>query len=219
MPAAIPTLDELAAREAALEHDGFGLRIHRALSWLRRAEKAKNAESDDDIAFICQWIAFNAAYAQELAGFSEKETFRQFLERVCALDAEKWLHGIIWRTYSGPIRLLLDNQYVFQPFWDDMNMAPPGEGWRQALEKKRTQVHRALAEQNTALVLFETFTRLYTLRNQLMHGGATWRGSVNRSQVRDGRAILASLLPAMLGIMMAHPQQFQGKPFYPVVQP
>lgn len=216
MPAApLPTLDALAAREATLAHTALGLRLHRAISWLRRAE---NAGKDDDIAFICQWIAFNAAYAQELSGFSEKEAFRQFLEQICGLDAEKWLDGIVWRTYSGPIRTLLDNQYVFQPFWDDMNTEPPGEGWRQALDKKRAQVHRALTEQNTARVLFEVFTRLYTLRNQLMHGGATWQSSVNRPQVRDGRAILASLLPAMLGIMMAHPQHFQGKPFYPVVE-
>ena len=215
MPAAIPTLDELAAREAALEQSAFGLRVHRALSWLRRAEQA---DKDDDIAFICLWIAFNAAYAQELAGFSEKETFRQFLECVCTLDEEKWLHNIVWSTYSNSIRTLLNNQYVFQPFWDAMNGKTPGEDWKQALEKKRTQVQRALAAQDTARVLFETFTRLYTLRNQLMHGGATWQSSVNRPQVRDGRAILAHLLPAVLAIMMAHPQQFQAPPFYPVVQ-
>lgn len=60
--------------------------------------------------------------------------------------------------------------------------------------------------------------RLYTLRNQLMHGGATWNGSVNRSQVRDGRAILDSVLPVILALMMRKPERFQGEPFYPVVE-
>ena len=74
-----------------------------------------------------------------------------------------------------------------------------------------------LTRQDTERVLFEAFVRLYTLRNQLMHGGATWNSSVNRAQVRDGRALLARVLPAMLGVMMDHPAQFEGKPFYPVV--
>ena len=38
------------------------LRIHRALSWLHRAEQSE----DMDGKFIFLWIAFNAAYAQEL---------------------------------------------------------------------------------------------------------------------------------------------------------
>ena len=39
-----------------------GLRIHRALSWLDRAEQAND---DHDAAFIFYWISFNAAYAQD----------------------------------------------------------------------------------------------------------------------------------------------------------
>ena len=73
---------------------------------------------------------------------------------------------------------------------------------------------RALAQQDTDRVLYEVFVRLYTLRNQLMHGGATWNSSVNRAQLRDGRALLARV---MLGVMMDHPTRFDGKPFYPVI--
>ena len=62
---------------------GFSLRVHRALSWLRRAEAAGD---DDDIAFICQWIAFNAVYAQDVDGFSEQQgVFRQLVQQVCDL--------------------------------------------------------------------------------------------------------------------------------------
>ena len=35
-----------------------------------------------------------------------------------------------------------------------------------------------------------TFERLYVLRNQVMHGGATWHSSFNRDQIRDGANIL-----------------------------
>lgn len=93
----------------------FRLRIHRALSWLKKAGQSE----DDDSRFIALWIAFNAAYARELeAGFasSERGNFRQFLQLVCALDKAGRLDKLVWQTFPGPIRLLLDNLFVFQPF-------------------------------------------------------------------------------------------------------
>ena len=55
----------------------LNLRVHRALSWLQRAEQC----SDADGRFVFLWIAFNAAYAQEMphnARLSEHENFREF---------------------------------------------------------------------------------------------------------------------------------------------
>lgn len=222
-----PTLTTLTARhqaQVAQQRTPFTLRIHRALSWLKRAEAA---EDDDDVAFVCLWIAFNAAYAQDLgegagSSTSERLAFRNFMTDVCALDGDKALSALVWQVFPGPIRVLLDNQYVFQPFWDALNN-PRSDGsipghWREAFDEARQRVHRALAQQDTERVLYEVFVRLYTLRNQLMHGGATWNSSINRAQLRDGRALLTRVLPVMLGVMMEHPERFAGKPFYPVVR-
>ena len=224
-----PQLAALVQRHQALvavQRNAFTLRMHRSLSWLQRAQSAGEAGSgDDDVAFICLWIAFNAAYAQDTAGrmdnASERQSFRDFVGQVCRLDADKALPALVWQVFPGPIRILLDNQYVFQPFWDARNN-PRSDGsipthWRDAFDEARQRVQRALAQQDTERVLYEIFVRLYTLRNQLMHGGATWNSSVNRAQVRDGRALLARVLPVMLGVMMQNPVLFEGKPFYPVV--
>ena len=226
-PTAIHSLTTLAKRHQAQvtqQHTPFTLRMHRALSWLQRAEAA---DKDDDVAFVCLWIAFNAAYAQDLddgagGSTSERQAFRNFMGDVCALDQGKALSALVWQVFPGPIRLLLDNQYVFQPFWDALNH-PRSDGslseyWRDAFGEARQRVHKALAQQDTERVLYEVFVRLYTLRNQLMHGGATWNSSVNRAQVRDGRALLARVLPVMLEVMMDNPAQFEGRPFYPVVK-
>jgi hypothetical protein len=43
----------------------LALRVHRALSWLNRAEQFAE---DRDGNFIFPWIAFNAAYATDLDG-------------------------------------------------------------------------------------------------------------------------------------------------------
>ena len=206
----------------AVQRNAFTLRMHRALSWLQRADAEK---ADNDIAFISLWIAFNAAYAQDNGGnadnASERQTFRTFVGEVCRLDADKALSTLVWQVFPGPIRVLLDNQYLFQPFWDAFNN-PRIDGstptyWRESFDDARSRVHRALAQQDTERVLYEVFVRLYTLRNQLMHGGATWNSSVNRAQLRDGRALLTRALPVMLDVMMKNPAEFQGKPFYPVV--
>ena len=55
---------------------------------------------------------------------------------------------------------------------------------------------RLLCDTNQiATVLAIVLARLYTVRNQLIHGGATWQGSVNRDQIRDGTAILNDFVP------------------------
>ena len=223
MPADLHALRQRHQAHITQQRGPFTLRMHRALSWLQRAEAAGE---DDDVGFVCLWIAFNAAYAQDLGrgagGTPEQQAFRNFVGDVCRLDTDKALAALVWQVFPGPVRLLLDNQYVFQPFWDALNN-PRADGsipdhWREAFDEARQRVHRALAQQDTERVLYEVLVRLYTLRNQLMHGGATWGSSVNRAQVRDGRALLRRLLPVLLGVMMDHPAQFEGQPFYPVVK-
>ena len=76
----------------------------------------------------------------------------------------------------------------------------------------------ALEEKKTDKVLTGLFQRLYTLRNQILHGGSTFNSKVNREQVKDGCNILSFLIPVMLEIMMKHHDDIEwGKPFYPVI--
>src|SRR5699024_3358903 len=90
----------LKARQRA-ERGGYpenlNMRVHRALSWLDRAERG----DDPGSRFIFLWIAFNA-----------------FLEKLCELDGEKRLDDLVWSAYPNAIRVLLDNPYVFSCFWD-----------------------------------------------------------------------------------------------------
>ena len=82
--------------------------------------------------------------------------------------------------------------------------------------KEKGAMGSARQEPN-ATVLAILLARLYTLRNQLMHGGATWRGSVNRDQIRDGTAILNDLVPLVIYLLMDNPDEDWGDPCYPVV--
>ena len=49
------------------------------------------------------------------------------------------------------------------------------------------------------------------LRNQLIHGNATWNGQLNRQQVNDGYRLLSALQPVFLSIMMSNPHKDWGR--------
>ncbi len=193
------------------------LRVHRALSWLGRAE----AEDDDlDVRFILLWIGFNAAYAADLdsAFDSERGHFKAFFERLVRLDQEQRIYEAVWGRFSNEIRLLLNNKFVFAPFWANENGVPGNDDWADRLAASQKVVAAAMVKRNTPKILSVMFDRLYVLRNQLIHGGATWHSSVNRDQVRDGAAVMGWLLPIFVDIMMDHPEHEWGMPYYPVVE-
>lgn len=204
-------------KERDNEHPNLRLRIHRALSWLDRAE-----QSDDiDGRFIFLWIAFNAAYATEIDEqwrLSEQEAFKAFLEKLCLLDKDKRIDAVVWQEFSGSIRVLLDNPYVFQSFWDHQSGKIDEATWKSRFADGKKAAHTALSSGNTPILLGVLFNRLYTLRNQLIHGGATWNGAVNREQMRDCAGLLGKLVPVVIQLMMDNPDTLWGDACYPVVQ-
>ena len=198
--------------------ESLGLRVHRALSWLARAEQE---DEDMDARFIFLWIGFNAAYASELedrAQFSERGLFGKFIQRIVDMDQQERLYNLMWREFSQSIRLLIDNPYIYQPFWDYHNGNITEGDWKERFERHKLHAHRALSQHNTSQLLLIVLERLYTLRNQLVHGGATWNSSVNREQLRDGANILHKILPVIIDIMMDSGKTMWGSPCYPVIE-
>ena len=174
-----------------------------------------------DAAFIFYWIAFNAIYAedsQEAEWASERRSFREYFGKIVGLDKDNVVYDAIWERFSHEIRVFLNNRYVFEPFWKFHNGVSGYDEWEDSFDRSKRGAGFALARQDTAAILSILFDRLYVLRNQLIHGGATWRSSVNRDQVRDGRRIVAFLIPRFVQIMVANPQEPWGAPYYPVVQ-
>ena len=212
--------DELKQRhrkERDMQAGDLSLRIHRALSWLKCAEAADEADSR----FIFLWIAFNAAYAQELEQsehLSEQATFRSFLEKLCSLDKAKRIDALVWNSFSGSIRVLLDNPYVFQAFWDFQRGTISEGEWRERFLRGKKSAQLALASGNTPAVLGVMFNRVYTLRNQIVHGGATCGSSVNREQLRDCVNFLGQLVPLIIEVMMDYPDESWGDACYPVIK-
>lgn len=191
-------------------------RMRRADSWLERSEKAasdrKNARTREEETgldcerFIFLWIAFNAAYGPELVDDDDSrewKRFSEFLRKVLRQDQESAIETILWSTYSGPVRILLNNQYVYRPFWNWVRGSERGRNWRERFERDRRAANGRLANSDVHGVLVAVFDRLYVLRNQIFHGGATFASGWGQDQVRDGSRIMAALVPRILEIMRA----------------
>jgi hypothetical protein len=200
------------------QHPNLSLRVHRALSWLQRAEQL---DEDVDGRFIFLWIAFNAAYATEIDEryrASEQATFRAFLQKLISLDGRARFESLVWTQFPGAIRTLLDNPYVFQDFWNHQKGELSELAWKERFDTANRAARSALGSRDTVTVLSVVMNRTYTLRNQLVHGGATWQSEVNRAQVRDCVNLLAQLVPLIIETMMDNPLTLWGDACYPVVK-
>lgn len=236
--------DLRAAVEARFDEypEPYRVRLHRALSWLARAERET---ADPDARYLFLWIAFNAAYAQDYGHRDrrdgeggERGLAEVFFERVLAVDTGHRLHGCLQALYSGPVHRLVDNLYLFQPFWEAVRGLDPWQpqlsaqaedtavAWLRrepprcfgGLRGARQRATEALLTRQTGLLLEVVFDRLYVLRCSLMHGGATWDSQVNRQSVQDGVLVLGELLPVLLQLLIEHPALDLGPLAFPVVR-
>lgn len=195
------------------------LRTHRAISWIKRSEMC---EGDDDAKFIFLWIAFNSAYADEIRfkdnNSTERRSFKTYFKKIVDLDIDHRISNALWKRFSGPVRLLMESPYTFKDFWQYHNGVSGFENWRNSFVNDKKKFITAFERNENVKVLVHVFDRLYTLRNQLVHGGSTWNSHVNRTQVKDGAEILGFLLPIFVDLMMDNPEDDWGMPFFPVVE-
>ncbi len=199
----------------AVAPEDFRVRTHRAISWLARSEKEK---ADPDVRFLLLWISFNAAYAREFGTEqSEREQVRQFFGRVLEADAEKRLHNLLFQRFSGPIRTLIENRFVFEPFWRALREHDSSDRWEQSFASAKRLATTAVVSGDTPTLISVVMDRLYVLRNQLVHGGATYESKVNRQQVADGAAILGDIVPLVLSLMLDAHTLGYGAIEYPVL--
>ena len=134
-----------------------------------------------------------------------------------SVDRDKAIYNLIWHNFPNSIRLLIDNRYVFQPYWDHVNGLLTEEEWTDKFRRSRIAANKALGRMNTEKVIGIAFSRLYVLRNQILHGGSTWNSRVNRSQVNDGAKFLGQVVPLMIYLMMENPDVHWGEPCYPAM--
>jgi len=196
------------------QEKSLSIRIHRSLSWLKKAEQ----ETDNDAKFIFLWICFNAAYAGDFGQqLSERGRFKDFIQKLVDRDKDKQLYDLLFKEFTGSIKELISNKYIFEPFWKALREHDASNQWEERLQKSVYFATKVIDEKKTELLLSVVFDRLYVLRNQLIHGGATWQSELNRVQLKDGTKMLGKLIPVILSIMIEETELGMGDIMYPVI--
>ena len=225
-----PSFEQLDRRRLEIwprrVEDSIALRMRRATSWLQRAELAMDAMEveDYDAACIFYWIALNAAYAQDIPlglargrTWTETDEFKAFADKVFARDTGNSLAKLVFDVSRKAILRLTEDVYLYKGYWLSRNGVYSGQGWRSRFEKECISARQHLMRGDYRLVreiLPVIFDRLYVLRNQLVHGGATWRSSVNRTQIETGATVLATIVPSIISIMLENSSEDWGPCFY-----
>lgn len=210
------TLTELLNKFETIKKDiptTVNLRSYRCLSWLKKAD----ASTDDiDIKFISLWIAFNAVYAKDTGlASSDKSAFQNFI-RLIERKAQKDLNKTLWTKHKKVINDLIDNKYIFQSFWDYQNKKISEVAWLDDFDHKQIQLRKAIEYRDSEKALIILFDRIYTLRNQIFHGGASYMSGANRSALLEVCYCLEDLILIFLGVILDNPNEsLWGEPFYP----
>lgn len=194
----------------------LAIRLHRAISWLKCAEENNN---NHDIQFLSLWISYNACYAIDEKtenDLTERNQFNEFVATLARHDHEKRFFNLLWNKFSGPVRLIIENQFIFKPFWE----AQRGKNipWKKLFEQSNKEANKYLSKNEVAKLIEVVLDRLYMLRNQIMHGGSTYKSKVNRAQVRDACNILKLFIPIIIDIMIENRNEDWGEIYYPVVE-
>ena len=191
------------------------IRLHRAISWLKSAEKQ---DGNLDLKFISLWIAFNACYAADLNGISskpEKAKLRDFTSSLVQFDPTR-LYNLFWEKYSGPVKALIENKFLFERFWEFNRLEV--DDYLGSFNKSITTAHNCLSKVNIEGLMEIVLERLYALRNSIVHGGSTYNSKINRAQLKDACNIMQLLVPIIIDIMIENSQHDWGEIAYPVVK-
>ncbi|MFT5609395.1 MAG: hypothetical protein ACI9PZ_003214 [Parvicella sp.] len=197
-------------------------RLHRSLSWLKAASEQLQNDNIDQ-AFINLWISFSACFYIE-----GEESIAPFIEKLVALDDNQRIYACLWNEYSGSVKALIKNPYVFAEFWQAQRLkSEQKEGcaelkqataeWRMSFDQSSVEALNCLGRKKVAPLFLIVLDRLYVLRNQVLQGGATYQSQVNREQVGDGVALLSSIMPIIISIMLNSNEEDWGEIAYPVI--
>ena len=199
---------------------GFAVRIRRAISWLERAEKELD---DQDAKFILLWIAFNALYSKDHHSYQdddERGRQKAFFKIIQQIDSSEEICKLIETECLAEVHNIITNKFIQRKFWDYVmknklqNMKPENwpetePNWKNEANKQLSELQELIKGGDTSLTLIAIFENLYILRNQLIHGCATWQSKKYRNkleedmdQVYDGCKVLEKIVPLFIKLMV-----------------
>lgn len=194
-------------------------RLTRAESWLRAASERERDKKLDEIdhhtVFIFRYIAFNSLYGRwKLEGTNKLawKQFDRFFDDLLTLHLQdqkrKGSKGVILRDALAQCRSqwlrLIENEFLDKEgYWD---LQEHGSDFKKKYRSQKFTALKRLEWQEYKALLHSIFRRIWVLRNQIMHGGATF-GPDSRGweSVETANPVLRVLVPAFRSLMKEYP--------------
>ena len=209
-----PTKEKLRGKPS---HEPIMIRIHRAFSWLQRVEDVQDTDVFDT-RLIFQWIELNSLYGlwdEEMREpVRESVSLRTFLDRIVELDADARISGVL-NEHRKLVMTIFEDGYLTKFFWEK----PSIDRVRKA-QKTKFSARTWYLQGQHGLILDRLMERIYFLRCQLVHGGATSGSRLNRTAVRRCSTMIGHLLPAIMLVLIDHGWNEDWSPLcYPPLTP
>ena len=213
----LPTRKKLVAQE--IEED-LRIRIHRACRALEQAEAMEGRDGSAgslDAALVFRWIGLNALYGawdvEQGMPVKDRVAVSNLTSEICRVDVEGRMAKCL-ALVADPARELLMNSFLANRFWKDpeWDQVRPNRGNAAAYRNE-------LLEKRTSAALHRLLMAIYFLRCQIVHGGSTIGGKLNRETVEPAARILELLSSQILATVVEHGLEMKWGPVcYPPVR-
>jgi len=196
-----PALDAISLKarfkQRSLEtnnvYQNWQIRVHRSLSWLKRASEFGDQQPEAKFLFL--WIALNSLYSrwntEKNAPDYDSKSRDDFFETLCrfneGLIAER-LH-----RHRGLVKKILSDPYLSETFWREPDH-PKAKGWATA-DANYIDVH--FKAHDYCKVLKQVMQRLFVLRGQIVHGASTGGSKLNRGSLKYCLQLLEIFVPVI----------------------
>jgi hypothetical protein len=179
-------------------HQNWQIRVHRSLSWFKRATQFEAEQPEARFLFL--WIALNSLYsrwnpqknAPDLDGTSRQDFLQRIVRWKASFIADKLHH------HRGLVKKILADPYLSEVFWrspDD----PKSKGWA---TQDESYLDKNFKNHDYARVLTQVMQRLFVLRGQIVHGASTGGSRLNRPALRYCLIFAEILIPVMQHIVI-----------------
>jgi hypothetical protein len=183
-------------------------RLQRADSWIQAAQELPSDRMHE--AFIFLYIAFNCMYGRRKYEGDEsqiEEDLDMFIGRILVMqqkDAQQG--GTILKDAMASCRqdgaVLIRDRFLVNRYWRGNQ---PAAALLAKLNKEAVSALEAYADGNYQVFLATLVRRISVLRNQVMHGCATYGArSYGRASLEKALHVLKALVPAFYQLMRRH---------------
>lgn len=184
----------------AKTHDAIRLRMHRAFSWMRKADGFAVPE-DADSRFLFSWFALNTMYAKWDSDLVNREpewqTREGFLKRMLKNDQCGRIQDCILGNRKHCDRLLSE-EHLINSYWGN----PTEDEARKARTKPRKVGKHYHDAEEVIKVVIPLFKCMTMLRSQLVHGMSTYGSSANRAVVEAGAEVVFTFTLTVLQVIV-----------------